>query len=292
MIGKTRQDAGSGTTRYDAAAGPARGILRTASTPGAFNHSRRNPAPELAPWILHYWMVEWNLGGQGEEPTVETLPHPNVQLVFSGQDGSALIHGVHTGKFSRRLRGRARVFGVKFRAGGFFPFLQSPVASLRGRTIPAEGVFGKEIGGLHPELTGEFPEEQRIDCANEFFLRRRPAWDEDADEAADLVECIFKTPEIRNVADLSKCSGRSVRRLQRLFQQYVGVSPKWVIRRYRLHELVELLNSGQRRDWAGVAAELGYFDQSHLILDFRRLTGWSPEKYRLSLTEHPPCAGD
>jgi AraC-like DNA-binding protein len=47
-----------------------------------------------------------------------------------------------------------------------------------------------------------------------------------------------------------------------------------------MHELVERLHAGARLDWAGLALELGYFDQSHLIRDFRRLTGYTPEKYR------------
>ena len=163
MIGKTRQDTRQ-LTHYDAGAGPARGILRTDSASGTFSHSRKSPAAELNPWILHYWMVEWDLE-QGRVQTVETLPHPNVQLVFSSQDGSALVHGVHTGKFSRRLQGRARVFGVKFRAGGFFPFLQAPVSSLRGKTIPPGpddpikarwmGIFGGAgIHGVDPSEYG------------------------------------------------------------------------------------------------------------------------------------------
>ena len=252
----------SSNTRYDPAAGPARGILRAALAPGALSHARRSPADELSPWILHYWMVEWDLG-LGDEQTVETLPHPNVQLVFSSEDGAALVHGVHTSKFSRQLAGRARVVGVKFRAGGFFPFLQAPVASLRGKTIPATRVFGADAVRLHPVLTGESPEENRVERANAFFLRRVPERDADGELAAKLVETILNSPDTGSVKELSACTGLSARSLQRLFQQYVGASPKWVIRRYRLHELVERLNSGERRDWASVAAELGYFDQSH-----------------------------
>ena len=75
-------------------------------------------------------------------------------------------------------------------------------------------------------------------------------------------------------------SGLRPRALQRLFHEFVGISPKWVIRRYRMHELVELLNAGQSVDWPALALDLGYFDQSHLIRDFRRLTVHTPERYR------------
>jgi AraC-like DNA-binding protein len=271
-----------GKTRHDAAAGPARGILKTASTAaGAFGHARRTPAEELRSWILHYWMVEWNLPA-GERQTVQTLPHPNVQLVFSS-DGSALVHGVQGSKFTRVLEGNERVFGVKFRAGGFFSFLKAPVGSLLDKTIPAAGVFGAAVHRWQPKLTGPASEEEKIASANAFFLGLTPEREADAGRAAQLVDEILRDREIRTVKELSTRAGVSVRGLQRLFQQHVGVSPKWVIRRYRLHELVEQLNAGARWDGASLAVELGYFDQSHLIRDFRRLTGWSPERYR-SLT--------
>jgi AraC-like DNA-binding protein len=235
---------------------------------------------ELAPWIMHYWLVNWDLPA-GVRQTVETLPHPNIQLVFTSCDPvSILVHGVHTSKFTRTLEGRACVFGVKFAAGGFRPFCNHPVAALRGKTVNATRIFGPEIERLAPMLVSDQLEEEKIAAANRFFLNRIPASNADATLAALLVNLILTTPEIHTVNELAAHAGASERSLQRLFHEYVGATPKWVIRRYRMHELVERLNSGARLDWASVAADLGYFDQSHLIRDFRRLTGYTPEQYR------------
>lgn len=74
----------------------------------------------------------------------------------------------------------------------------------------------------------------------------------------------------------------SLRALQRLFCEYVGVSPKWVIQRYRLQDAAVLLASGSSGQLAALAAELGYFDPAHLAQDFRRLFGISPSQYRQS----------
>ncbi len=68
-------------------------------------------------------------------------------------------------------------------------------------------------------------------------------------------------------------------RLQRLFADYVGVGPKWVIRRYRLHEITERMAAGGRIDWARLAAELGYADQAHLSRDFTAIVGESSTQY-------------
>ena len=67
--------------------------------------------------------------------------------------------------------------------------------------------------------------------------------------------------------------------MQRLFQQYVGIGPKWVISRYRLHEAVEQLAADRSVDWTRLALDLGYFDQAHFIRDFKRLVGRTPADF-------------
>jgi len=68
-----------------------------------------------------------------------------------------------------------------------------------------------------------------------------------------------------------------------LFDDYVGVSPKWVIQRYRLHEAAERIARGGVEDFADLALELGYADQAHFIRDFKKLVGRSPAEYARSL---------
>ena len=63
------------------------------------------------------------------------------------------------------------------------------------------------------------------------------------------------------------------------FQRYVGVSPKWVIQRYRLHEAVVEIERGHPVDWKRLSLDLGYFDQAHFIKYFKTLVGRSPNEY-------------
>ena len=88
------------------------------------------------------------------------------------------------------------------------------------------------------------------------------------------------TPGLTQVEELARAAHMSVRSLQQLFSEYVGVSPKWVIRRFRLHEAADRLASGADIDLAALAQGLGYFDQAHFTSDFRRLVGTSPGRYR------------
>ena len=94
---------------------------------------------------------------------------------------------------------------------------------------------------------------------------------------------ITADPGLRRVGQLSAASGMSARSLQRLFADYVGVSPKWVMRRARLHEAAERADSGEFVDWAELAADLGYADQAHLSRDFTATIGVPPTSYAAPL---------
>ncbi len=265
---------------FDAAAGRARGVLKRPPSEGKFHHSRRSPSPELALWIDHYWLVSWDL--RGCEPYVaETLPHPNFQVVF--EKGRSEIAGVFTGKFSRTLQGRSHVFGIKFNAGAFRPFLKDAASSFSNRTVPIRRIFGssKAVNALEALLVRpSTTEDNRIAAVEKFFLTRLPELDETMTLAGHLVKRILQETNIKTVDDLVERAGIGKRTLQRIFNEYVGASPKWVIRRYRLHELVERINSGDKLDLADIALELGYFDQAHLINDFKSIVGYSPLQYQ------------
>jgi len=70
-----------------------------------------------------------------------------------------------------------------------------------------------------------------------------------------------------------------VRGLQRMFGDYVGASPKWVMRRARLHEAALRADGGEPVDWALLASDLGYAHQAHLTRDFTVTLGVSSARY-------------
>jgi methylphosphotriester-DNA--protein-cysteine methyltransferase len=95
----------------------------------------------------------------------------------------------------------------------------------------------------------------------------------------EIVERIVQDPLLTRVDVLAREVGGSVRQLQRLFAEHVGVGPKWVIRRYRLREVTERMETGGRIDWAALAADLGYADQPHFVRDFTAMVGETPTRY-------------
>ena len=162
----------------------------------------------------------------------------------------------------------AHVFGVAFRPGGFRPFLGASVSTITDRVVPAVEVFGP---ALPPALD--------VPAVEAFLLHHLPDDDSRVCQAAAAVELIAQDKAVTRVERLAGELGLSVRGLQRLFAEYVGIGPKWVIRRYRLHEVTARMADGGTIDWAALAADLGYADQGHFIRDFKTMFGEPPTWY-------------
>jgi AraC-like DNA-binding protein len=235
-------------------------------------HAFADPSAALAPYVTRYWMATWDLRGQ---PPYRQLivPLPAVQLSFRDGD-EAIVHGVSAGYVVKTLAGRGRVFGVGFRPGCFRQFLGRPLSTITDRALPASTVFGPGV----PRLVGEDLAEL-VAAVETFLLPRLPEPDPLAEQAAALVERIASSPRLTRVDAVADDAGLSVRALQRLFAEYVGVPPKWVIRRYRLREVTDRLDAGGTVDWARLAADLGYADQAHLTRDFVAMVGEPPTRY-------------
>lgn len=227
----------------------------------------------LARYIEQYWIVRWDLPAPHVQ---ETLPHPSIHWVL-GTAGPGL-HGVPTRRFSIELSGRGCVVGAKFRPGAFYPFYGHPVSELTDRVLPIDAVF-EGARALEAEIMPLDDDAARIECLEAYLRpRARPT-----DEAIDLTIAAARLARderaLLTVEALAERVGSSPRTLQRLFRKCVGVSPKWVLRRYRMLEIAERVRSGAHTDWAGVAAELGYFDQAHFIKDFKAQIGRTPAEY-------------
>ncbi|WP_426511447.1 helix-turn-helix domain-containing protein [Dactylosporangium sp. McL0621] len=241
------------------------------------SHGFAAPAPGLSCLVARYWWARWDLRGQPDYAQL-IVPYPNVQLTFS-TDGPAMVRGVCRGRVRRVLSGRAAVVGVAFRPGVFRRFLGGPVESLTDRSLAADAVFPHVPALVLAALDAVDPAEAVVAALDGFLAAHRPEPDPVGDEVALWVDEIAGSPELRRVDQLTARFGVSERHLQRLFAEHVGVSPKWVLRRFRLHEVTERMAARAPIDWAALAADLGFADQAHLTRDFTGMFGEPPTAY-------------
>src|SRR5918998_203917 len=241
-----------------------------------YSLDRFPPADDLADLVERHWIVSWDLP-PGREGSVTLLPHPCVNLWLG--EGRLAVSGVGRERFTYVYRGAGRVFGVKFRPGGFLPFLGRPLSDITGAVLPAEQLWGPAATALAEQMAAAPGVDRLVALVEEFLRDRWPPPDPQVEFVQRIVAALLHDRTIARVDDVTEMFNINPRTLQRLFQRYVGVSPKWVLRRYRLHEAAAVLAREQHRPWADVAAELGYFDQSHFIRDFTTAIGMTPVSY-------------
>ncbi|MFE2929853.1 DUF6597 domain-containing transcriptional factor [Streptomyces sp. NPDC059221] len=262
-------------------AGPRRDTRGIVDAPELFaqvRFRRREPAAGLRPYVEHYWLIDWDLS---QPYASHVVPHPSVNLVFQrfgGEDDFVEVSGIGLELFTQKLEGRGRVCGVQFRPGGFRPFAPDrPVSEWTGRRLPADEVFTPPAPPS--DVLGPADEDARVAALDRYLLALGPVADPQAERAMALADLVRTDRTVRRVDGLARAEGLSPRSLQRLFASYVGVGPKWVILRYRIHEALERAESDPQVDWAALAAELGYSDQAHLIRDFTATVGVPPTAF-------------
>ncbi len=241
-----------------------------------FRLDRVLASSDLAELVERYWLVSWDLPS-GHSGSVTLLPHPCVNVVFDR--GMVAIAGVGTDRFTYTYTGSGRVFGIKFRPGAFRPFLGRPVVELTDQTRPLATLWGADADRFAADLAGASDLDALVAVAERHLRAHWPDHDPEVVEVGRIVHALLHDREITRVEEVAERFGIAPRTLQRVFQRYVGVSPKWVLRRYRLHEAAARLAEGTDRSWADVAADLGYFDQPHFIRDFTRAIGMTPAAY-------------
>ncbi|MEV6741850.1 helix-turn-helix domain-containing protein [Streptomyces sp. NPDC051104] len=258
-----------------------RGIVDAAELFARVDFRRREPAAPLRPYLEHYWLIDWDLT---RPYASHVVPHPSVNIVFqqyADREPFAELAGIGLELFTQKLEGKGRVCGIQFRPGGFRPFFPNrPVSEWTGKRLPLPEADAAAV--LAPD-----DEDARVAALDTFLLDLAPRPDPRADLAMALVDRIRTDRTIRRVTDFARSEGMSVRVMQRLFAAYVGVGPKCVVLRYRIHEALERAETERAVDWAGLAADLGYADQAHLVRDFTATVGVPPTAY----VRHSPHEG-
>lgn len=250
-----------------------KGILNTEATKH-FTLKRYEPSPDLAPFVEGYWVVRWDIA-EGDAFDTEILPAPSVNIAITSE--AAEITGIVTGKFTYRLHGNGAVLGIKFKPGGFYPFYKKPVDRLTNQTLPLATLFTvTRVRKVSAELAGT--DQQMVDAAEKLLRAKRPEEDVNVDAINEIISQIQQDKSLRTVQAVCEKYELSERTLQHVFQRYVGMGLKWIIVRYRLQDIANAIDHGET-NWAKLAQDYGFADQSHFIRDFKKIVGETPAQY-------------
>lgn len=255
----------------------ARGILYPQLAQQHYQHFVEILSPELQTHIQHCWMVRWDTQQQSLSQLV--LSHPHCHLVF--EDNTLNFYGVQSSIFHKHLEGKGQAFGIKFQPASAWGLWRLVMKSLCNQKIAVPEWAQRYWPGLDLAWASQADWPDLLQHVLPGLARFELAAHEKITRLNALVANLAQNASDSSVASLAAAMACSPRQLQRDCAHYVGIHPKWLIQRFRLHQaLAELqTKSHQAPDLARLALQAGYYDQAHFTADFIAITGYSPHAY-------------
>ena len=252
------------------------------------------PLAPLAAFVDLFW---YRRGGQPDSRRNRALPTGNVDLVFDLDDRGlrvfaddrmrnathargAIVHGPQSRYFVLEARPDVHVLGVHFHPGAGALLLGAPARALADRHVALEDLWGCAARELRERLLEAATPAAMFALLERELLDRLHRVPRVNPAISFALRGIRAAPSEVRVGALQQATGYSSRRFLALFADSVGLAPKVYGRIQRLKGLVEAAAPLPRPDWAELACAHGYFDQSHLVREFRELSGVTPAQYR------------
>ncbi|MGK3982655.1 helix-turn-helix transcriptional regulator [Sorangium sp. So ce136] len=209
---------------------------------------------------------------------VERLPDGRTTLVFrvieGGRKGDVTVAGPRTRALFKDATGVARAVMLQFKPGWSASLLGVAANALTDRIVPLEDIWGRSGGDLCLDLLAARSLPEVLDRLSQAIaLRTHQTVEPASARLARRAVRLLEGDEVR-VESVAERLGVTARHLRRAFSESVGIGPKEFARTVRLQRAVRM--AATSRDWARIAADAGYYDQAHLIADFRELVGLTP----------------
>lgn len=224
------------------------------------------------------------------------LPDGNVELVIDLHDEPKFIFdndllieiqacrkmwfsGLRTEPITIPTGGDASMMVVNFRRGMAYPFLPFPMTEIADRVVDVELVWGDAFDELREKVIEHRLSREKFLSAEAFLVRHLTSKIGLNPCVEFAVGTITDAPHRTSMRALSEKIGYSQKHFISMFKRHVGVTPKQYLKLMRFQRAVGLIESTEIRDWSDLSLKCGFFDQSHLINDFKTLSGFTPEDY-------------
>jgi AraC-like DNA-binding protein len=257
------------------------------------------PSPPLCEFVEDFWLYQDYAGEHARE---RILPSGTLEMVFNlnedelriygprQQDecrrySGTVISGPYAGSFMSDATEETSIMGVHFRPGGAFPVLGIPAGELTNTHLDLSAVWGQAAAELREQLSRLAQPSERFQRLERNILERLYGISIRHNAVRRAVDILVRTHGQAKTRDIAKAVDLSQARLIKVFTGEVGLRPKLFGRVQRFQHAIVLARNAPIIDWAQIATDCGYFDQSHLIRDFVEFSGVSPADYRQRQTK-------
>ncbi|HSI56404.1 MAG TPA: helix-turn-helix domain-containing protein [Ideonella sp.] len=252
--------------------------------------------PALRPQVSNVLLYRESFAAS-EEVVERVVPDGAVRLVFDWSEApsagrAAMAIGPSIKPAVLRLSGRMAGMAVTLRPGAAAVLLGLPAGEMAELAVPLQELWGRGDAQGLADLAALPDDASRIRAVQQaLLLRLQRARPSDPRLAVHALQALTRTAGRAKVRDVASSVGVGERRLQQLFDAHIGLSPRSWSRLARLHQCLRELRRQPGKAWPEVALDGGFFDQSHLINEFRALCGCTPAEFRRMAVSHSSKTG-
>ncbi|QDU10377.1 helix-turn-helix domain-containing protein [Gimesia aquarii] len=241
----------------------------------------------------------WYSDGESRSHQKERLlPTGTVELVFKLKEDRALrifdnacdttgrcfskavVSGAYSHHFALDTSESSPTVGVHFRPGGASLILGVPLSELMDQHCGLEELWGRQAVEIWERLMEAPSTTSRFSVLEQFLLDRLTQPPHDYPAIMSAIQQFSASSAMVGVREVSDSMGYPAKRFIRLFHDYAGLTPKLFGRIQRFQSVLDQIVAGKTLKWTSIALDCGYYDQSHLIRDFRAFSGVTPEEYQ------------
>jgi len=251
------------------------------------------PTALIAPYVKNYWLLKTAC----DSPTLaRTVPTGMMSLIFHRGERLLSIHEseLHPRAFlsgqektfaDLEYVGQINMISVVFNPVGVRAFFNLPINKLNNLRITASDLGDKELAELEYSLTSTENDKLCFLLIEQFLLKRLSRLAEYNLKRIEASIQLINSGQT-DVGLIADAACLSTKQFQRVFSEYVGSNPKEFSRTIRFQKALHILEIRPQISLTTLAYECGYFDQSHMIKDFKALSDYTPGEYLAACPPH------
>ena len=249
------------------------------------------PSPHLAPYIRMYWSMECSLE-PGHKHFQRIVPNGLTEITFyqnnipesSGKEGylksQTQISGQKICHFDLIVSGKTKLFSILFNPQGISSFFKIPASELYNQTIPLRFLLGAQLDKIEDDLFEAKSILEQVSIVETLLLNLlKKKENYKLPRIAKSVNQINSIPENTQIPELANKACLSRKQFERSFTELIGISPKQFMRVVRFQRALYLQQINSQIKLTELAIDAGYYDQSHMISEFKQLSGYTPKQY-------------
>ena len=191
----------------------------------------------------------------------------------------ALISGPYAGSFMSDTAEEEGILGIHFKPGGAVAVLGMPAREFTNTHVDLRTIWGQTASALREQLCALSEPIERFRLLEQALLERLPESSGHHGAVRVGLDLLMRTHGRAKIRDVARAVELSPRRFIEVFTAEVGLTPKLFGRVQRFQQAVVSSRGATKVDWAELAVECGYFDQSHLIHEFAEFSDVTPADY-------------